>query len=106
MNRNIETIVYHDDRYPSSWISDRDGYPDRITQYLRSKGLEVMNADELRKFMIDSIQKGNAHEKLVVFSQDVIPDTIAEEYWSNTTLREFLDPGGSILWIGIFQYSI
>jgi len=62
MNRNIETIVYRDDRYPSSWISDRDGYPDRIAQYLRSKGLEVMNADELRKFMIDSIEKGNAHE--------------------------------------------
>lgn len=50
--------------------------------------------------MTEAIEKGDAYGKLVVFAQDIIPDTVAEDYYSNTTLREFLDQGGSILWIG------
>ncbi|MEM0328520.1 MAG: hypothetical protein QXN53_08115 [Thermoproteota archaeon] len=96
----IETIVYRDDNYPSMWIDDRAKYPDRIAQYLQNKGLEIKKAEDLRKFMIKSIETNTSNKKFVVFSQDIIPDSVAEDYYSNTTLREFLDQGGSILWIG------
>jgi hypothetical protein len=99
-NKVIETVVYRDDSYPSMWIDDRAGYPDRIAQYLQNKGLGIKKAEELREIMIRSIETNTSNKKLVVFSQDVIPDTVAEDYYSNTTLREFLDQGGSILWIG------
>jgi hypothetical protein len=100
MSKNIETVVYRDDEYPSMWIDDNRGYPDKIAQYLQNKGLIIKKADELKRFMVKSVEEGVAHEKLVVFAQDVIPDMIAEDYYSNTTFREFLDQGGSILWIG------
>lgn len=93
-------IVYRDSNYPSMWIDDSAGYPDKIAQFLKNRGLTLLNASELREFLINSIEEGNANKKLVVFSQDVIPDTIAEDYYSNVTLREFLDQGGSVLWIG------
>jgi len=96
----IEIVVYRDSNYPSMWIDDSAGYPDKIAQHLKDKGLKLLNANELREFLIRSIEEGTANKKLVVFSQDVIPDTIAEDYYSNVTLREFLDQGGSVLWIG------
>jgi hypothetical protein len=96
----VEAVIYRDERYPSMWIDDSAGFPDKIAQYLRGKGLKVLNADELREYLIRSIEEETAYEKLVIFSQDVIPDTVAQDYYSNTTLREFLDRGGSILWIG------
>jgi hypothetical protein len=102
---DIQTVVYYDDDYLSGWISEDAGR--RIAQYLQNKTIEIKKADGLREIMIKSIEKENSFRKLVVFSQDMIPDTIAEDYTSNTTLREFLDQGGSILWMGdIPAYSI
>jgi hypothetical protein len=97
---NVQTVIYYDEDYPSAWISDGKGYPRRISQYLEKQGIEIKKADELREFIIDSIERGNSSKKFIVFSQDIIPDTIVENYTSNTTLREFLDQGGSILWMG------
>lgn len=37
----IETVVYLDNDYPSRWIDNRAGYPDKIAQYLHNKGLEL-----------------------------------------------------------------
>jgi hypothetical protein len=92
--------VYRDDRYPSCWIDDKSGYPDRIASFLKSKGLRVLNADQLRDFMINGINDGKAYDKLVVFSQDIVPVTVTEDYLANTTFREYLDAGGSVFWIG------
>lgn len=99
---NVEAVVYNDSDYPHAWIdaSAPAQYPDKIAKYLEKKGLKILNSIELRDFIIKAIEEKRAYGKLVVFSQDVIPDTIAEDYYSNTTLREFLDNGGSILWIG------
>jgi hypothetical protein len=95
-----DLFIYRDPDYPSCWIDEKAGYPDRIGSFMKQKGLHVLKADELREMMIDSIKKGNARDKLVVFSQDVVPDTVAEDYFTNTTFREYLDAGGSVLWIG------
>lgn len=95
-----DLAVYRDPDYPSCWIDDKAGYPDRIASFLESKGLPLLNAIQLRRFMIGGIEHGNACNKLVVFSQDVVPDTVTEDYFANTTFREYLDAGGSILWIG------
>lgn len=96
-DEDIEMVVYYDTDYPSAWIANKS---ERIALFLQNKAIKIKTAEELKEFMSDSIEKENGYKKLVVFSQDVIPDTIAENYTSTTTLREFLDQGGSVLWMG------
>ena len=94
------TVAYRDDNYDSCWIDASAGYCDELAQAVQQEGASVVDADEMRDIMIEGIQSGSAHEKLVVFSQDVVPETILEDYYANTTIREYLDVGGSILWVG------
>ena len=83
------------------WIDERAGYPAKIAKFLhQKKGIRIVDAVALRDFMVEGIQQGNCSGKLVVFSQDVVPDTVIEDYYPNTTFREYLDAGGSVLWIG------
>jgi hypothetical protein len=96
----VELVVYRDRKYPSVWIDDKAGYPDKISSFLEKKGFQKLNADQLRKFVVNSIHRREAHKKLIVFSQDVVPETIAEDYYANTIFREYLDTGGNVLWIG------
>lgn len=95
-----DLAVYRDPDFPSSWIDDKAGYPDKIATFLSGKGLRQLNSDQLRQFMVEGIKKRIATDKLVLFSQDIIPDTVTEDYFANTTIREYLDNGGSVLWIG------
>lgn len=99
-SEKIKCVVYRDKEYPSSWIDEKAGSPGKIAEFLEKRGLRIVNAEELRKFMIEGIENDDAYQRFVVFAQDVIPETIAEDYYPNTTIREFLDYGGSILWIG------
>lgn len=96
----IELAVYRDPGYPSSWIEERKGSPDIIAWFLMERNCKKLDAEQLRVFMLNAIDKRNAHEKLLIFSQDVVPETVVEEFYSKTTLREYLDAGGSVLWMG------
>lgn len=98
--KDVDLVVYQDSRYPSTYIDQDANYPDKIATYLENEGFRRFDANQLKEFMIKNIKRGEASEKLVLFSQDVIPDTIAEDYYSNTTFREFLDSGGNVVWIG------
>ncbi|MFX1537994.1 MAG: hypothetical protein ACFFDI_27690 [Promethearchaeota archaeon] len=95
-----EIVVYYDQTYPSSYIDAKMGYPTKIATHLKSKGISNINATSLRDFIESSLNERNANNKIVVFSQDIVPDTICEEEHSNTLLREYLDAGGNIVWMG------
>lgn len=95
-----EVVLYHDATYSSCWINKKKGFPKKIANYFLGKGIKLLNADELKDFMISAIENNLAHQKLVVFSQDAIPRTLVENVYSTTTFREYLDSGGSVLWIG------
>lgn len=96
--RMAKVVIYRDIKYPSSWI-DND-FSLRIANLSGRLSARIVNAEQLRTFMTESINQKNSHLGLVVFSQDVVPETILEDYYSTNTLREFLDSGGSVLWIG------
>jgi hypothetical protein len=96
----VEIVVYHDPKYPSWWIDEKLQYPHAIASHFRGKGVAVKDANELRSFMIDSLDSGSSHQKLVIFSQDVVPRTVLENNDNSATLREYLDAGGNILWMG------
>lgn len=96
--RNVNIAIYFDANYPISWI--KHAFSLKIADLSERLHAKIVNAEELRSFMKESIEQKKSHQRLVVFSQDIVPITIAEDYFSTNTLREFLDDGGSILWIG------
>jgi hypothetical protein len=52
----------------------------------------------LRDFVINAINERTSFQKIIVFSQDMVPDTICEE--SRALIREYLDAGGNVVWMG------
>ena len=65
---------------------------------LTSNGYEILNADQLKTWMMARI----ADKKLsvVVMTQDAAPDTVAETMSATCTLRKYLDAGGKIVVYG------
>ena len=84
--------AYCDTRYPAAW----SGVGTATRDALVAAGYTALNADELKTWMTARI----ADKKLsvVVFCQDVVPDTVVETQSAGCTLRKYLDAGGKIVW--------
>jgi hypothetical protein len=93
-----ETVIYYDESYPTVWIEKNHSF--NIASYFTQKNIKWVDAIELQKFIRDAIERNVAYKKMVVFSQDIVPETIANPISSSILLREFLDQGGNVVWIG------
>ncbi|MHC4154991.1 MAG: right-handed parallel beta-helix repeat-containing protein [Planctomycetota bacterium] len=83
--------AYWDTRYPSCFTQGvfiRDG--------LDYAGYEILDADQLKIWMDARIADGAP--SVVVFCQDIVPDTVAESMSPTCTLRQYLDAGGKVVW--------
>lgn len=92
--------VYYDEDYPSSWISENSAK--KIVEFFTSRyDFKEINSKELAEVMNESL---NLHsEVVIVFSQDVIPDTVVDNPRSpseNSLVKRFLLQGHTILWMG------
>ena len=85
--------LYWDDRYPSAWVRGTS-----VRDALESAGYSVLDADALSRWMNIRIQNGEP--SVVVFCQDIAPDTVYEAASWTCTLRKYLDAGGKIVWCG------
>ncbi|MHA1859754.1 MAG: hypothetical protein ACTSVF_01480 [Candidatus Asgardarchaeia archaeon] len=95
-----KTVVYFDERYPSSWI-DKDRWGKKIVEYMESKGFEKKDAEELKSWLKERLKGKDSYETVVVFSQDMVPETVLSSLNSpNDLIRRYLDAGGRIVWIG------
>ncbi|MCL5281806.1 MAG: hypothetical protein M1376_18060 [Planctomycetes bacterium] len=84
--------AYFDSKYPSAWAG-----PGNVTRdALAAAGYTILNANELKTWMDARI----ADKKLsvVVMTQDVVPDTVAETQSNTCTIRRYLDTGGKVVW--------
>ncbi|MHC4275123.1 MAG: hypothetical protein ACYSUR_15855 [Planctomycetota bacterium] len=90
-----QRAVYYDASYPWTWAGSA---PLWVRDVLAADGYDVVDAAGLRTWMDDRISDGLP--AVVVFSQDVAPDTVLEEQSSQCTLRRYLDAGGKIVWFG------
>jgi len=54
--------------------------------------------------MIDVISDG-IKDTVVVFAQDVAPDTVFDDIGANALIRQYLDSGGRVVWIGDVPFS-
>lgn len=90
-------IIYHDRNYPTSWIPPE--LSQRIVDYFSERGFVVKNAENLRDWMRENIS-GNPENSIVIFSQDIIPDTIIESLTVSNLINRYLDNGGRAIWFG------
>lgn len=91
-------VVYHDERYPSSWINQQ--WSANITSYLNNRGFDIKNADELRDWIRLKLTHNECPRSVIIFSQDKVPDTILGPHIPNVPIRTYLDDGGRVVWIG------
>ncbi len=88
-----DRAVYWDVRYPTCFASAQ-----AVGGALASAGYKILNADQLKTWMLAHIADGAP--SVVVFCQDVAPDTTVESMSSTCTLRRYLNAGGKIVWFG------
>jgi len=86
-----QRAVYYDERYPSTWA-----FGSEIHGWLEYDGYEVLDARALAAWMDARI--ADTAPSVVVFAQDVVPDTVTEIMGPGCTLRRYLDAGGKIVW--------
>jgi hypothetical protein len=90
-------IVYFDDKYPSAWTKDVSR---RVSEHLSQRGFVVLDANALRHWMKETTSKNEANGSVVVFANDIVPNTVYEDGTPNIVIRRFLDNGGRVIWIG------
>lgn len=94
----MELIVYNDDNYATWWINRK--LSKKIASFLKKKGFIEYNAVDLARWMEKIIEENTSHQSVVVFSQDVIPDSICHTPSPSSLIRSYLDSGGKVVWIG------
>jgi hypothetical protein len=94
---------------------------DKLNIYLKGKGFKMLGANELGKWMKAVICSEDTKNTVVVFAQDVAPDTVFEHIVSSqddgihdtvfdnigatALIRQYLDRGGRVVWIGDLPFS-
>jgi hypothetical protein len=96
-------IVYRDKEYPTSWISHE--HAEEIANYLKGKGFNECGAKALRDWMKKVITEGTK-DTVVVFAQDVAPDTVFDDKGANALIRQYLDFGGRVVWMGDIPFHL
>lgn len=90
--------MYHDPSYATWWVSKDTAK--QVSTFLKSKGFKELNASDLAEWMERIIEENKSDGSIVVFSQDVVPDTICHSPSPSSLARKYLDSGGKIVWFG------
>ncbi len=88
-----QRAAYYDQNYTGTWATDQ-----AMVDHLAYDGYQVLDANALKSWMDARIDDGEP--SVVVFCQDVAPDTVAESMDPDCTLRRYLNAGGKIIWYG------
>jgi len=94
-------FVYYDPDYDpectAKFISS--AVSEQVVKFLQGRGFEVVAAHGLRDTMLSVVTR-ERRRVVVVFAQDVAPDTVVDDPSATALIRQYLDNGGSIVWIG------
>jgi len=83
--------AYYDPRYPTCWTGGSE-----VRDALEYMGYEILDAQRLKAWMNARIADGA--DSVVVFCQDVVPDTVVETMSATCTLRKYLNAAGKVVW--------
>lgn len=76
----------------------RFGVDEQIRDYFASEGYEKLDAQGLAQFMKDGIAKHTP--SVVVFAACRVPATVIEDSSESALLRQYLNAGGKVVWLG------
>ena len=91
-----DRVAYFDDNYATHWIPI--GEVEQVRDALQAAGYAIVDADELKDWMDARIADGKL--SVVVFCQDVAPETVVETNDETCTLRQYLNAGGKVVFYG------
>ena len=95
---HVTKIVYYDPSYPASWMKGENS--EKTRDYFVGRWFLEKNAQQLRDWVHEVLKSGLAYRSLIVFAQDIVPDTVAEVPNKTCLLRRYLDAGGRVVWRG------
>jgi len=100
---NYKVFIYNDPRYPYAWYgSNASSIMLKYMEYIFSKfhiNYAIINADELREVTLNE----DPNRSILIFSQDVIPDTVWDGSPSSS-LVHWLQNGAKIIWNGGWEF--
>lgn len=96
--QTVFKAIYYDPDYMESWIKN----PEAIAKFFDDRGFEVVNAQQLGYWVQERRKRNESCRSILVFAQDVVPDTVADLPSPSDTceLRLFLNEGGRVVWHG------
>ncbi len=95
---HVTKIIYYDPHYPVSWVGEENAREAR--NYFVRRFFVEKNAQQLQTWIVEALKSDLAHRSLIVFAQDVVPDTVAEVRNDTCLIRKYLDAGGRVVWRG------
>ncbi len=98
LSHHVTKIVYYDRDYPGSWVKGENASQAR--EYFSRRFFAEKNAEQLAHWIRGVLQRHLAHRSLIVFAQDIVPDTVAEVRNDTCLIRKYLDAGGRVVWRG------
>jgi len=95
---HVTKVVYYDPSYPTSWM--KADIPEQTRDFFIKRWFVGKNAQQLKDWINRILEEGRASRSLVVFAQDIAPDTVVEVPNKTCLLRRYLDAGGRVVWRG------
>jgi len=87
--------VFWDEHVVFRWFKGHE----KVRDYLVAEGYELLDTSKLYRFLRERVSDKAA--SVVVFAIDSIPTSIAPEPSAKTLLRQYLEAGGKVVWIGL-----
>ncbi|MBN1430619.1 MAG: hypothetical protein JXB07_19765 [Anaerolineae bacterium] len=98
LHHHVSKVIFYDPAYPGSWMEGENA--EKTRDYFTERWFKEKNAQQLHDWMSQAIQNKVAHRSLVVFAQDIVPETVAEVPNETCLIRKYLQAGGRIVWRG------
>lgn len=95
---HVTKVVYYDPSYPTSWM--KADIPTRTRDFFVDRWFVEKDAQQLKDWINRILEEGRASRSLIVFAQDIVPDTVVEVHNKTCLLRRYLDAGGRVVWRG------
>lgn len=98
LSHHVTKVVYYDPSYPQSWIRGENA--EKTRDYFVDRWFVEKNAQQLKNWIDKVLKNGLAYRSLIVFAQDIVPETVAEVPNETCLLRKYLGAGGRVVWWG------
>jgi eukaryotic-like serine/threonine-protein kinase len=96
ISRDIKRAVYWEESKSFNWF--QNGVDERIRDFFKSAGYEVLDKYSLAKFFKDQIKSKSL--SVVVFASNRVPFTVFDEKENNFLIKDYLIKNGKIIFLG------